>query len=92
MYIKEERYAVIGLNHSQGRARVQIESDKQIVEINEYHNIFDWLKILENADQLVLVESAMSNLVEQINLPNKKWLLRKEGHPMPVYKNKWTIQ
>lgn len=92
LYVKSNRYAVVGLNHSRGRANVRVETNKEIVEINDQHNIFDWIKILENADELILVDSAMSNLVEQLNLTNKKWLIKKEGQPLPVYKNDWIIE
>ena len=35
-----------------------------IIFINENHSIFHWRKILENADNIVLVDSAMANFVE----------------------------
>lgn len=91
-YVKSEKYVVVGLNHSKGKASIKIETDKQIVELNENHNIFDWIKILKHAAAIVLVDSAMANLVEQVNLPNKKILVAKPNQPTPTFKNAWTIK
>jgi len=91
-YVKSERYVVVGLNHSKGKMPIQIETDKQIVELNENHNIFDWIKILKHASAIVLVDSAMANLVEQLNLHNKKILITKPNQPTPTFKNVWQIK
>ena len=85
------RYVVTGLNHSQGRANINIETDKSIVEINEKYCIFSWLKTLKNATNIVLVDSAMANFVEQMNLTNSKILVSKPNQPRPFFKNNWKI-
>lgn len=92
LYVKQDKYIVIGLNHSKGRVNFDIQTDKQVIELNEKHNIFDWRKILENARYLVLVDSAMANLVEQLNIQSDKILIRKPGQPTPTFRNKWTYK
>ena len=91
VYVKSDKYNVAGLAHSKGRAAIEIESNNPTIYINENHNFFSWIKILENANNIVLVDSAMSNLVEQLNLTNKKTLITKPRQPLPVYKNNWNI-
>ena len=91
-YVKQEKYDVVGLKHSRGEANVQVLSKSQIIFINENHSIFHWRKILENADNIVLVDSAMANFVEQLNLTNKKILVQKPGQPTPTIKNEWRVK
>lgn len=91
LYVKQDKYDVACLDHSGGRLDVKLESQYQLIEINTKHNIFHWRKILENAQTIALVDSAIANFVEQLNLPNKKILLRKNGHPIPTFKNDWRI-
>lgn len=92
LYVRESEYAVVSLNHSKGTVKTTFDSQgKQIIEINTKHSIFDWIKILENAKAIALVESSMSNLVEQLNLSNKKFLFKKPDSRLPVLRNKWTI-
>lgn len=91
-YIVSKEYAVVSLNYSGGRINVKFDSDsKQVVEINSKHNFFHWIKILENAQVIALVESSMSNLVEQLNLPNKKILFTKPDMRLPTLKGNWRI-
>ena len=90
-YVKNDKYNVAGLSHSRGSVSLKIESNNPTVYINESHSFFSWIKVLENANNIVLVDSAMSNLVEQLNLPNKKTLITKPRQPLPVYKNNWNI-
>lgn len=91
-YVKSDKYVVVGLNHSRGKAPARVETNKQVVELNDNHNIFDWIKVLKHADTIVLVDSAMANLVEQLNLTNKKILISKPGQPTPTFKNKWEVK
>lgn len=91
LYVKEDNYDVACLDHSGGRLDVKLESKYHLIEINTNHNIFHWRKVLENAQTIALVDSAMANFVEQLNLPNKKILFRKKGHPIPKFKNNWKI-
>lgn len=92
LYVKQSNYDLISLKHSQGELNVKIESKNQVITLNENHNIFDWRKIIENASTIALVDSAMANLVEQLNVDVKKILLMKPGHPGPTFKTNWIIK
>jgi hypothetical protein len=92
LYVKEKKYDVVSLKHSRGEANVQVLSKNQVIHINEKHRIVDWRKVLEGAENIVLVDSAMANFVEQLNLPNKKVLVHKPGQPTPTFKNKWEMR
>ena len=59
--------------------------------MTEDYNIFYWLKILENATTIALVESSVSNLVEQMNIDCKKILFSNPDKRPPTFKNKWKI-
>jgi hypothetical protein len=53
---------------------------------------FDWLRTLERASKLVLVDSCFANLVEQMNLPNKKAVIVENPVAFtPVFKNGWQF-
>lgn len=93
MLVKNEKYGVVNLNYSSGSISVNFDSeDGQIIYVTEDYSIFDWIKILENANTIALVESAMSNLVEQLNLTNRKILFIKPNEPrIPVLINEWKI-
>lgn len=66
----------------------------QLIEITPdvTPNIFDWLSIIEHASTLVLIDSVFFNLVEQLNLPNKKFYIRR-GLPTStvVFGNAWEF-
>ena len=55
-------------------------------------SIFDWLKVIENARHLYMVDSCFSNLVEQLNFTTPKTLyLRSEVRFTPVMRNGWNF-
>lgn len=55
-------------------------------------SIFYWLKILEEANQLFLVDSSFANLVEGLNLKNDKYfLIRSEEKDTPTINQNWKI-
>jgi len=90
--VNTNNYNILGLNHSRGKINVQFESKFPNIEINQNYNFFSWYKVLENAKNIILVDSAMANFVEQCNLPNKKILITKPNQPRPYFKNNWTIK
>jgi hypothetical protein len=91
--VAQDRYMVY-----QGRASdVQYEIDLspidpavQRIEITELtDNIFDWLKVLEGAETLILVDSVFANLVDQLKICEgvpkyfmRKWNRRVDGNPV----------
>jgi hypothetical protein len=65
-------------------------------------SVFDWLGVFENAKQHIFIESCLSNLVDQLNIPvEKNVLLLKHGYygnllkdgrvrGLPVLKREWN--
>ena len=92
LYVKEQNYDIVSTKHSKGKLNVTFNSKNQIIELNENHNIFHWIKVLENAKTIAVVDSAPANLVEQLNISCKKIVLRKPGQPIPTFRNKWIIK
>jgi hypothetical protein len=65
----------------------------RVIEISPItDNPFDWLLTLERASKLILVDSCFANLVEQMNLPNKKAVILDNTVPFtPVFRNGWQF-
>lgn len=65
------------------------------IEIKPYtNNVFDWLKILEEAEKLVLIDSCYVNLVDQLGIKTKKRRIRKPPpytgeENYPVLRGNW---
>lgn len=65
------------------------------IEIRPYtNNVFDWLKILEEAEKLVLVDSCYVNLVDQLGIKTKKRRIKKPSpytgkENYPVLRGNW---
>jgi hypothetical protein len=54
--------------------------------------VFDWLRILEGGQALVLLDSVFSNLVDQLKIPGDLyWIPRSHIHLTPVLGQSWTI-
>ncbi|QWE00600.1 hypothetical protein FD967_00700 [Polynucleobacter sp. JS-Mosq-20-D10] len=95
--VKQEKYMVIHQQGSDFSKKFNVDDAKnkgyQIIEISEVtDNIFDWLKVLENAKALVLIDSVFSNLVEQLgigeNVP-KYFGVRSDAMFTPVLLGNW---
>lgn len=73
-----------------------IDPGCQIIEITEQtDNIWDWLKILENCQGMILIDSVFANIVDQLDLnPDadryfmRKWNRGVDGNP--VFLQEWT--
>ena len=73
-----------------------IDPEVQCIEIREVtDSIFDWIKILEGAETLILIDSVTANLVDQLGLAEdrdcyyiRKWNRRVDGNP--VFLGDWT--
>lgn len=90
--VTSKKYDVISTKHSRGNLTVRFETKNQLIDVNENYNIFSWYKILNQAECIALVDSAMANFVEQTNMVNKKILLQKPGHPTPTFRNNWITK
>lgn len=73
-----------------------IDPQAQIIEIKELTDtIWDWLKILEHCQGMILIDSVFANIVDQLDLnPEadryfmRKWNRSVDGNP--VFLNEWT--
>ena len=55
-------------------------------------SIFDWISVLDYANELFMLDSCYANLVEQLNLTNKKhFIFRSDAKHTPVLKNNWNF-
>lgn len=66
----------------------------QVIQItpDQTDNIFDWLRILERADTLLMIDSVFFNIVEQLNLSNRKFFVRRSPREStPVIGNQWNF-
>ncbi len=53
---------------------------------------FDWIYTIENAAKLVMIDSSLANLTEQLNIGGEKYLvLRSLVQQTPVYRNDWKF-
>lgn len=86
-------YIITHWEGSDCRRQIQLENtkNKSIIEIKPLSkSVFDWTNILRKASALVLIDSCFANLVEQLNLPQRKIFLARSS-PRPTLKNKWQI-
>lgn len=93
--VKNERYVVEHLKGSncQFDNPFRFDPSLQVVKISEEtDNVFDWIKILENAEFIVMVDSCFANLVEQIGITRPKaFVLRSDIRFSPVLLSNWRI-
>jgi hypothetical protein len=95
--IKQPKYYVTHLHGSSFTATADLsnipESWGQHVEITPLtDNVFDWLKIIEGAQGLIMVDSVYANIVDQLQMPLEKyWIPRSHIQLTPVLGSDWTI-
>lgn len=90
--VKNKKYAIVNPNCSSGRFEIKFDGKGgQIIEVTTQWNMFHWIKILENAQTIALLNSGMLCLVDQLNLSNKKIVFKIPNGKLPVLKNKWEI-
>jgi hypothetical protein len=65
----------------------------RIIEVDERTSSpFDWITTFERASKLVCLDSLFANLVDQLGLPNEKYLLlRSPGLLTPVFRSGWQF-
>ena len=68
--------------------------DYQVIKMTEIsESPFDWIGVIEKASVFVCVDSCFANLVEQLNLCERKFLfLRSDIRATPVFKNNWQFR
>lgn len=93
------RYAVVHLTGSSARVEQSIvtwlDPAVTIINVDLYQttSIFDWIGVLERAEAIVCLDSAVANMVDQlgINGPELYWIRRSAWDLTPVLGEAWTI-
>jgi hypothetical protein len=92
--VTNEHYAVTHLTASHSVAGFDhsiIPADWQIIPISSEGYIFDWLKIIEGAESIIMTDSVMSNLVDQLNIGTDRYYIPLNHIQLtPVFGNDWT--
>jgi hypothetical protein len=95
--VKQSKYIVV---HSEGSDRSltldwsDAESQGyQVVHIREgvTDNVVNWLKVIEGAESLYLLDSSVSNLVDGLDIHRDKWFIRRSKMDLtPVLLSDWN--
>lgn len=93
--VKQEKYCVVHLDGSDHRAQFDpkiIPQDWQTIYIEPLTDcLFDWLKVIEGAESLVLVDSVYANLVDQLGVTTDKYFIPRSHIGLtPVLGMDWT--
>ena len=74
-----------------------VEPGVQCIELRELegYSVFDWIKIIDGAETVILIDSVFANLIDQLSLCPaadkyymRKWNRRVDGNP--VFLGDWT--
>jgi hypothetical protein len=93
------RYAVCHLTGSSASVDARIvtwlDPAVKIINIDEHltESIFDWCGVIEYAEAVVCLDSAVANMVDQLNFtgPQLYWIRRSSWDLTPVLGNSWKI-
>jgi hypothetical protein len=93
--VKNPQYAVVHLEGSDHRAKFDwsmIPEDWQAVEISQQSDsIWDWLKIIEGAQSIIMVDSVYANIVDQLGLGDDRYFIQRSHIGLtPVQGQHWT--
>lgn len=90
--VQNEKYALICTTCSQGKYNIQFDAqDGQIIEVTNDYNIFHWIKLIENAKTISVINSGFLCLVEQLNTKNNKIVFQLPNAKLPTLHNDWKI-
>jgi hypothetical protein len=91
----KEKFSLAHLEGSDSRAKINFNNPLNIpiIPIKPItKSVFDWTFSLGRADYLIMYDSCFANLVEQLNLPNKKFFIKRSPpKATPILKNLWTL-
>lgn len=91
--VKNKKYSLIHLQGSDFRANIEIKNPNNldIIEITPITDcIFDWLGVIENAEYLIMLDSAFANLIDQLKIKNKKFFIKRRCFTnTPLLKGDW---
>jgi phage gpG-like protein len=94
--VTNPNYAVLhleGSDHTAQFDRSIIPKDWQIIEISDQPDtlLFDWLKIVEGAQSLIMVDSVWANIVDQMGLGSDRYFIQRSHIGLtPVHGQDWT--
>ena len=87
-------YVITHLDASVGRQpwdSTMVPKDWAVIDITPEGYIFDWLKIIEGAQCIVMTDSCMANLTDQLNLGDDRYFIPINHIGLtPVQGNHWT--
>ena len=67
-----------------------IEEGFDVIEINDDGYVLDWLKIIEKAEMIIMTDSVMANIVDQLMIGKKKYFLQKNNiFFTPILNSNW---
>lgn len=93
--VTRDRYICVHLEGSDRRVELDfsdIDPAVQVVEIRPgfTDNIFDWLKVLEGAESLYMIDSCFSNMVDGFDICRDKWFIKRSKMDLtPVLLSDW---
>lgn len=98
--VRHERYMVYQ-NHASDMSYdidlTIVEEGVQCIELREIegYSVFDWIKIIDGAETVILIDSVFANLIDQLDLCPaadkyymRKWNRRVDGNPVLI--RDWT--
>jgi hypothetical protein len=93
--VTNPNYVVTHLTGSSARATFDtsmIPQDWQTIEIDQQtDSVFDWLKILEGAQSLIMIDSVFANLVDQLHIGDDRYFIQRSHIGLtPVQGGHWT--
>ena len=92
--VKNPMYVVTHLDASGGRTQwdsSMVPEGWDIIDITPDGYIFDWLKIIEGAQSIIMTDSCMANLVDQLNIGEDRYFIPIHHIGLtPVQGNYWT--
>jgi hypothetical protein len=94
--VTQDKYIVVHLEGSDKRVDLDFSEAEsagyQVIEIKEgvTDNIFDWLLVLEGAEELYLLDSCFANMVDGLDMHRNKWFIRRSKMDLtPVLLSDW---
>lgn len=96
LVVQNSEYVVVHLEGSDHKASFDasiIPEGWQTIEIKPIagYTVFDWLKVLEGAQSLVMVDSVYANLVDQLDIGDDRYFIQRSHVGLtPVQGGHWT--
>ena len=92
-YVKNEKYVVTHLKASDHIAdfdRTIIPSGFDMIEIKDDGYVLDWLKVIEKSQMIIMTDSVMANITDQLMIGKKKYFLQKKNiFFTPILNSNW---